>query len=190
MILGRTVDDADALASSTVLPSVVRSPRFPNAQAAALAWAFGKRSVMLARHYNRLHQPPNKCTKPPHKPCGSQPRSPCVARRCAPALYLRGFCFRLLPECPRWQFPISQWRVTLAGLARGLPEPPPHSPTDGWRLPLPRASLLPWRRRVLALRARRRPCGVRWGPPSPASSAPVGPPSPLSGAPPRYAGER
>ena len=107
-----------------------------------------------------------------------------------PVLYFRGFCFRLLPECPRWQFPISQWRVTLAGLARGLPEPPPHSPTDGWRLPMPRASLLPWRRRVLALRARRRPCGVRWGPPSPASSAPVGPPSPLSGAPPCYAGER
>ena len=190
MILGRTVDDAAALASSTVLPSVVRSPRFPNAQAASLAWAFGKRSVMLARHYNRLHQPPNKCTKPPHKPCGSQPRSPYVARRYAPALYLRGFCFGLLPECPRWQFPISQWRVTLAGLARGYPEPPPHSPTDGWRLPLPRASLLllrwPSSRATRSAPTLRRPLG----PPSPASSAPVGPPSPLSGAPPCFAGER
>ena len=123
-------------------------------------------------------------------PSGSQPRSPFMARPRGAVLYFRGFCFRLLPECSRWQFPISQCPVNFAGLARGFPEPPPHSPTDGWRLPMPRASLLPWRRRVLALRARRRPCGVRWGPPSPASSAPVGPPSPLSGAPPRYAGER
>ena len=107
-----------------------------------------------------------------------------------PALYLRGFCFRLLPECPRWQFPISQWRVTLARLARGLPEPPPHSPTDGWRLPMPRASLLLLRRP--SSRATRSAPTLRCplGPPSPASSAPVGPPSPLSGAPPRYAGER
>ena len=107
-----------------------------------------------------------------------------------PALYLQGFCFWLLPECPRWQFPISQWRVTLAGLARGLPEPPPHSPTDGWRLPLPRASLLllrwPSSRATRSAPTVRRPLG----PPSPASSAPVGPPSPLSGAPPCYAGER
>ena len=222
-ILGRPVDDAAALASSTGLPSVGRSPCLPNPQAATLAWGFGKHFAVSATQSSALRVETHPCVLSSgyalgnapvfgaHKPsqasaCGHQTRSRWrlpmpLARRLAapqplhgsayrPVLYFRGFCFRLLPECPRWQFPISQWPVNFAGLARGYPEPPPHSPTDCMRLPMPRASLLPWRRRVLALRARRRPCGVRWGPPSPASSAPMGPPSPLSGAPPRYAGER
>ena len=179
-------------AVSATLSSALRVEIHP----CVLSSAFGSGDARVLRVCKHLHAPACRLTTRSRwrlpMPLAQRLAAPQPLHGSAyrPALYFRGFCLGLLTECPRWQFPISQWPVNFAGLARGFPEPPPHSPTDGWRLPLPRASLLPWRWRVLALRARHRPCGVRWGPPSPASSAPVGPPSPLSGAPPRCAGER